>query len=91
MASGGLIRTGSPPHTKIRPRERTSLRIEVIFLPDHEALARTVHPFGAEHRELPEAVPFIVANNVCVAIFPFQFEVPVVRRKPRVKNFPNRN
>jgi hypothetical protein len=31
MASGGLIRTGSSRHTKIRPRERTSLRIEVIF------------------------------------------------------------
>jgi hypothetical protein len=31
MASGGLIRTGSSRHTKIRPRERTSLRIEIIF------------------------------------------------------------
>jgi hypothetical protein len=77
------------PATSIVTRRTAFLVATGHFLPDHEELARGVHPFGAEHRELPEAVPFIVANNVCVAIFPFQFEVPMVRRKPRVENFHN--
>jgi hypothetical protein len=42
--------------------------------------------FCAEHSQLPRPTSLIVANKICIAVFPLQLEVPIVGCEPCIEN-----
>src|SRR5262245_18523177 len=66
---------------------RTSLSLFESGLAPTFCSAAAVNALRTEHCQLPRVGALIVADEICVGVGAQEFEVPVVRRQPRVEHF----